>query len=400
MNTKIKHYHYQGIDQHGRLIKETLYAYNKTEAKKHLLQQHITPLGLYESLGSRLLQKKKTQLNEKNFINHLAQLLSHGHLLVNALTIITKICQNPYQQSTLEKIILALSQGKSLANSLKEHGNFSQTTLSLIAIGEHSSQLHNTLKAIKTHLSQAEKIRQQIKKAIAYPLCIIVVAVAVSVGMMFFVLPQFQQTFSNFNAKLPWITRILIQLSLTLKQTIFKIITYCSITYAILKFTMRRFSILRTYTQIFSWKLPFIGRFLYNCSLQQLFTLLAISISSGMTLIASLELATANLKHPTIRKKLRACIEILNQGSSLHQAFSQQLQLSASTLTIIAIAEQSSDISTALSQLAQQYQQQIDHKINNLNTLLEPAIILLLSIIIGGMVIAMYLPIFEIGNII
>lgn len=346
------------------------------------------------------MQQKKNQLNEKNFINQLAQLLSHGHVLVNALTIMTKSCQNPYQQFSLENITSALSQGNSLASALEEHSCFSQTTLSLIAIGEHSSQLNSILDAISTHLTQAEKIRQQIKKAMTYPLCIIIVALIVSLGMMFFVLPQFQQTFSSFNAKLPWITSTLITLSQTLKQHMFGIITYCYILYAILRTSIRHLSIVKTHIQMFSWKLPVIGRFLYTGCLQQLFTLLNISISSGMTLIASLELATDHLNHPSIRKKLRGCIKNLNQGGSLYQAFELQLKLSPSVLTLIEIAEQSGNLSPVLDQLAQQYQQHIDHKINTLNALLEPAIILLLSIVIGGIVIAMYLPIFEIGNII
>jgi type IV pilus assembly protein PilC len=389
-----------GTDKRGVRVKGQTRGSNPTIIKADLRKQGITPLKIKKQ-SSLFSQQKKKKITAKDiavFFRQLATMMSAGVPLVQAFEIIGRGHDNVSMRNLILKIKSEVESGTSLSETLAKHPiYFDELVVNLVNAGEQAGVLEALLDKIATYKEKTEYLKSKIKKAMFYPAAVIVVAIIVTAILLIFVVPQFEQLFTSFGADLPAFTRLVVNLSEFMQDwwwVVFGIAIGTVVGILQAKKRSRKFS--RTLDRIIL-KLPIVGTIMHKASIARYARTLSTMFAAGVPLVEALESvagATGNVVYSDAVLMIRDSVAT---GQQLQFAMSQTGLFPNMVEQMVAIGEESGALDTMLSKVADFYEQEVDDAVDALSSLLEPIIMSVLGVLIGGLVVAMYLPIFKLG---
>jgi len=389
-----------GTDKRGVRVKGQTRGSNPNIIKADLRRQGITPLKIKKQ-SSLFSQQKKKKITSKEiavFFRQLATMMQAGVPLVQAFEIIGRGHDNVSMRNLILKIKTEVESGTSLSETLaKTPVYFDELVVNLVNAGEQAGVLDALLDKIATYKEKTEYLKSKIKKALFYPTAVIIVAVIVTSILLIFVVPQFQQLFTSFGADLPAFTKLVVNLSDFMRDwwwVIFGIMTGAVVGLLEAKKRSRKFS--RNLDRM-TLRLPIIGTIMHKASVARFARTLSTMFAAGVPLVEALESvagATGNVVYSDAVLMVRDSVAT---GQQLQFAMSQTGLFPNMVEQMVAIGEESGALDTMLAKVADFYEQEVDDAVDALSSLLEPIIMSVLGVLIGGLVVAMYLPIFKLG---
>ncbi|NNJ92363.1 MAG: type II secretion system F family protein [Gammaproteobacteria bacterium] len=397
---KVLVFAWEGTDKKGNKVKGETNAANISLVRAELRRQGIN--------ASKVKQKAKPLLSRKKaitakdiaiFSRQLATMMSSGVPLVQSFDIVGRGHENPSMQEMLLSIKADIEGGTALAPALGKHPlHFDDLFCNLVEAGEAAGVLEELLDKIATYKEKTESLKAKIKKALTYPIAVIVVAIIVTAVIMIFVIPQFQNLFEGFGAELPAFTQLVVRMSdfvsswwwLMLGAIVGIVVSFGA--------AYKRSRAMREFLDKALLKIPVIGDIMHKASIARFARTLSTMFAAGVPLVEALESvagATGNVVYTNAVLKMR---EDVSTGQSLQLSMKQMNLFPHMVVQMVAIGEEAGSLDAMLSKVADFYEEEVDNAVDNLSSLMEPMIMSFLGIVIGGLVIAMYLPIFQMGS--
>jgi type IV pilus assembly protein PilC len=394
---------WEGRDKRGVKLKGQQIASNPNLVRAELRRQGINPIRvkkkpkpLLGGAGSRITPKEIAV-----FSRQLATMLKSGVPLVTSFQIIAGGVKNPRMRTMVEKIRAEVEGGGSLFEALTAHpGQFDELYTNLVRAGESAGVLDTILDEIASYKERIESIKGKIKKAMYYPLAVVGVAIIVTAILLVYVIPQFEDIFASFGAALPAFTQTIIDSSRWLRSNgLYVLVGFIAFitAFIIAKKRSKRFS--HTVDRI-SLKIPIIGDILEKSAIARFCRTLAITFAAGVPLVDALQIvagATGNAVYNDASARIREDVAV---GHQLQLAMQQTNVFPSMVIQMAAIGEEAGSLDAMLIKVAEAYEEEVNNAVDALSSLLEPLIIVFIGVIVGGMVIAMYLPIFKMAAVI
>lgn len=404
-NVKSLMFTYEGKNQQGNTVKGELTSVSLLMAKAELRKQGIVPIKVKKKTKSifsgggqgRAIRAADIAV----FSRQLSTMISAGIPIVQSLDILGRGAENVRFSSLIMSIKGDVESGTALSKAFHKHGNyFNDLFCNLIDAGEQSGQLDTMLDRIATYREKTEELKAKVKKALFYPSAVLVIAFLITSGLLIFVVPQFEKIFANFGADLPVATKFI--LSLSQGFTKYWYIIFGAITISTIAFIQARRRSQRFVDALQRWslKLPIIGIILRKSAIARFARTLSITFAAGLPLVEALNTvagATGNIIYADATRKVRDDVQV---GLQMHHAMTTTGEFPIMVTQMISIGEEAGSLEFMLSKVADFYESEVDTAVSNLSSLLEPVIMVILGIIIGGLVVAMYMPIFKLGGVI
>ncbi len=398
--SQITSFVWTGTDRKGQKIKGEVSAANIAVAKAELRKQGIIAKSVKKKPAALFSGRKRiTPLDISIFSRQLATMMKAGVPLVQSFDIVADGLEN----ASMKELVLAIKgdveAGNSLAGALKKHPlYFDELFCSLVDSGEQSGALETMLDRIATYKEKTEALKAKIKKAIKYPIAVIVVAVIVTTILLLKVVPTFEELFMGFGAELPAFTQMVIGMSRWMQANWYiflGVIGGSVFGFSEAKRRSKRFS---DGLDALMLKLPVVGNILYQSTIARFARTLATTFAAGVPLVEALESvagATGNVIYKNAVLKVK---DEVSSGTQLNFSMKSTGLFPAMAVQMTAIGEESGSLDAMLDKVATHYEQEVDASVDGLTSLLEPIIMAVLGVVVGGLIIAMYLPIFELGN--
>jgi type IV pilus assembly protein PilC len=389
-----------GTDKRGVRVKGQTRGSNPSLIRADLRKQGIIPLKVKKqsSLFSKGAKKKIIPKDIAVFFRQLATMMAAGVPLVQSFDIIGRGHENAGMRKLILSIKNEVESGTSLSETLGKHPlYFDELVVSLVGAGEQAGVLETLLDKIATYKEKTEYLKAKIKKAMFYPTAVIIVAFIVTAILLIFVVPQFEELFSSFGADLPAFTRVVVNMS-EFMQDYWWIVLGISIggVVGLLQAKRRSQKFGRALDRMVL-KLPIIGPIMHKAAVARYARTLGTMFAAGVPLVEALESvagATGNVVYSDAVLMIRDSVAT---GQQLQFAMNQTGLFPNMVEQMVAIGEESGALDTMLNKVADFYEQEVDDAVDALSSLLEPLIMSILGILIGGLVVAMYLPIFKMG---
>lgn len=399
---KISTFTFEGTDRKGGKIKGELVGANIALVKAQLRKQGINPTKVRKKGVSLFSKGKKIKPGDiALFTRQMATMMGSGVPLLQSFDIIAEGFDNPNMRKLVEEIKLEVASGNSLANSLRKKPlYFDDLYCNLVDAGEQSGALETLLDRVATYKEKTESLKAKIKKAMTYPIAVIVVAIIVSAILLIKVVPQFQEVFSNFGAELPAFTKMVIGLSKVLQEWWFVVLIGLFGAAFALKETHKRSENFRNSVDRWVLKIPVVGDILYKSAVARYARTLSTTFAAGVPLVEALDSVAGATGNVVFRTAVNQVKQDVSTGTQLNFSMRTTGVFPTMAIQMTAIGEESGSLDAMLDKVASYYEEEVDNAVDNLTTLMEPLIMAVLGVLVGGLVIAMYLPIFQLGKVV
>jgi type IV pilus assembly protein PilC len=400
-DTRVKEYTYlwEGIDRNNRNVRGEVKAASETVVTSNLRRQGIRIRKL-----KRQTFRGGGRVNEKDitfFTRQLATMLKAGVPLLQAFEIVARGHRNPRFSRLMMDIKGRVEAGSSLSQAFREHpAHFDSLYVNLVHAGETAGMLDGILERLATYKEKILALKSKIKSAMFYPISVIAVAIIVVWIIMIWVIPAFKSVFKGFGADLPAPTLIVMGISDFFVAYWWLMAAIIIGTIFGFFFLLRRSAAFRYAVDRISLKLPIIGGILEKATIARWTRTLATMFAAGVPLVESLDAvagASANAVYIAGTRKIQ---NEVSTGTSLTNAMHNTGLFPSMVLQMTQIGEESGSLDGMLSKVADFYEREVDDAVTALTSLLEPIIIVFLGVVIGGLVVAMYLPIFKLGSVV
>jgi type IV pilus assembly protein PilC len=395
---------WQGVNRKGKKINGELPANSIIELKAQLRKQGITPSRVKKKskpLFGLSGEKAITPADISLITRQIATMLGAGVPLVQTIQMIGSGNDNGKIRKLLSDIGTKLSSGIPLSDCLRDHPlYFDDLYCDLVASGEQSGALETIYGRIATYKEKAEALKSKIKKAMTYPIAVLVIAFVVTSILLIFVVPVFEEIFAGFGAELPAFTLMVIAISEFMQAYWYLGLAAMFGAGFLFKRAHRNSQKLRDGVDIFILKLPVIGDLLKKAAVARFARTLSTTFAAGVPLIDALDSAAGASGNAVFRDAILEVRTEVSSGMQMNLAMRNCKIFPDMVIQMVAIGEESGAVDDMLDKVANVYEQQVDDAVDGLTALLEPMIMAVLGVVIGGLIIAMYLPIFEIGNVI
>lgn len=396
-------YEYRAKEGPNEIKKGTIEAGSEKEAIEKVSQMGLIPIYISEynaPMQPKVISqtKKRGKIRSREitiFSRQLASLIKSGVPILDGLNIISEQSENQYFKEVLKDVYKSIKDGATLSFSLGQYPEaFSSLYIAMIRVGEDSGALPQVLLSIAEYRAKQEEMLSRIRMAMAYPILMAIVGIATVVFMLTFVIPRLTRIFVDMGQDLPVPTRILISISGVLRQWwIWGII--CLVIFIIRRQVRKKSAKLSL--SILKLRLPVFGKLVLKAELSRFTRTLALLIKNGIPILRGLEIAIAVIDNEVIKNQLRQSIKELEQGGSFGKSLKQSKIFPAFLTNLITVGEESGKLEEALSEVSSAYERDTDESIRTMASLLEPLMILVMGLVVGFVVIAMLLPIFEIN---
>lgn len=395
-------YIWQGTDKNGNKTKGEIQGSSQALVKAQLRKQGINPQRVKrkpkELFGTR--KQKITPGDIAVFTRQLATMMKSGIPLVQSFEIVGESLENPSMRELVMQIRDDVAAGNNFADTIRKHPRyFDDLFCNLVDAGEQSGALETMLDRLATYKEKSEALKAKIKKAMNYPIAVVVVALVVTGILLVKVVPQFAETFSSFGAELPAFTQMVLNLSDLAIAHWWKVLIGVGVGGFVFKEAKVRSEAFRNFLDRLTLKLPVIGP-IQNSSCYARFTrTLATTFSAGVPLVDALDSvagATGNIVYSTATKKIK---DDVTTGQQLNFAIKNTTLFPVMITQMVGIGEESGALDSMLDKCAIYYEAEVDNAVDGLTALMEPMIMAVLGILVGGLMIAMYLPIFQLGAV-
>ena len=401
---KINTYRWAGINRKGKKSSGEIKGTSNLEVKALLRKQGVTTTKVVKkseplfTLGSG---NKVLAADIAVVTRQIATMLIAGVPLVQSFKIVADGHEKPAMRELLTEINAEIQAGVPVADALRPHRKyFDSLYVDLVAAGEQSGSLDNVYDRISTYLEKTEALKSKIKKAMFYPAAVVAVAFGVTLLLLLFVVPQFEEIFASFGAELPAFTQFILGISRAVQEYWWIIVG--GIIAAIWLFKRAHFNSLkvRDKTDLFLLKIPVLGSILHKSSVARFSRTLATTFNAGVPLLEGLNSAAGASGNALYRDAILDAKEEVESGLMLNLAMRTTNVFPELLLQMIMIGEESGSIDDMLNKVASIYEMEVDDAVDGLTTLIEPMLMVVIGTLVGGLIIGMYLPIFEMGKII
>jgi type IV pilus assembly protein PilC len=401
--TVIRHdvpFTWEGMDKKGNRVTGKTLAVSENALRADLRRQGVVPTRIRKQ-SQRGTGKKIIAGDIAVFFRQLATMLAAGIPLVQAFEIVGAGHEKPKMQKLILDVKAQVEGGSSLHEALAKHPlHFDDLAVNLVEAGEHAGALENLLDKIATYKEKTEAVKKKIKKALFYPAAVLAVAVIVTTILLVFVIPQFEALFKGFGADLPAFTQMVINLSRFVQAKGVYILIVVGAAVWFFMYTYKRSRKLREFMDRAMLKFPIIGPILNKAAIARFARTLSTMFSAGVPLVEALESvagATGNIIYEDCTMKIR---DEVATGQRLQRAMENTGLFPNMVVQMIAVGEESGSLDSMSAKVASFYEEDVDNAVDSMSSLLEPLIMAILGVLVGGLVIAMYLPIFKLGAVV
>ena len=394
-------YVWEGTDKKGKRIKGKMLAVSEAAVKADLRRQGVLAKSVRKEMQLFKSGKKVTAEDIALFARQLATMLQAGIPMVQCFDIIG----NGHDKPSVQRLVLAIKSdiesGTSLHEALGKHPlYFDDLFVNLVEAGEQAGALETLLDKIATYKEKTEALKKKIKKALFYPAAVLAVAVIVTIILLIFVIPQFESLFQGFGADLPAFTQMVIDLSKFVQDTgIFIALVAGGAGYAFFYFK-KRSRPMRRFLDRMLLKAPIVGPIVVKAAIARYSRTLSTMFAAGVPLVEALSSvagATGNIVYEEGVLKIR---DEVSTGQRLQRSMEQTGLFPNMVIQMIAVGEESGSLDAMAAKVADFYEADVDAAVDAMSSLIEPLIMAILGVLVGGLVIAMYLPIFKLGAVV
>ncbi|WP_305883136.1 type II secretion system F family protein [Agarivorans sp. TSD2052] len=400
---KISAFNWSGINRKGGKVGGEYQAESISQVKAELRRQGITVTKVKKKSEGFLSQlgNKINAMDIAIVSRQIATMLSAGVPLVQSFGIISKSVEKPAMRELISEIAAEVESGTALSETLRKHPRyFDGLYCDLIEAGEQSGALETIYDRVAIYKEKAEALKSKIKKAMFYPVTVIIVAIIVTTILLLFVIPQFEEIFASFNAELPAFTQFVIGISRFLQDywpLIFGAIAAIIVGYVQ---AHRRSQAVKDATDRFVLKIPVINPILHKAAMARFARTLSTTFAAGIPLIDALRSASGASGNVVYRNAIDAVRIEVTGGMQMNIAMRTVNVFPDMVTQMVMIGEESGSLDSMLDKVANIYEQQVDDAVDGLTSMIEPLIMAVLGVLVGGMVVAMYLPIFKLGSVV
>jgi type IV pilus assembly protein PilC len=394
-------FNWEGTDRTGKKVKGKVVSTSEAAVRQELRRQGVVPTRVRKQSMLFRKQGKVTAADIAIFSRQLATMMTAGIPLVQSFDIVGAGHENPAMQKLILAIKADVEGGTALADALAKHPlHFDDLFVSLVAAGEQAGALETLLDKIATYKEKTEAIKKKIKKALFYPTAVVAVAIVVTCILLIYVIPEFESLFQGFGADLPAFTRFVIDISKFVQSTgwLLLIATVGGI-WGIIEAKKRNRSVQHFFDRVML-KLPIIGSILNKSAIARYARTLSTTFAAGVPLVEALTSvagATGNIVYESAVIKMR---DEVATGQRLQRAMENTDLFPNMVNQMIAVGEESGSLDAMSAKVADFYEEEVDNAVDSMSSLLEPLIMAILGVLVGGLVIAMYLPIFKMGAVV
>lgn len=394
---------YKGKNKEGKPVKGEIKGTNPNIVKAQLRKQGVTT-STVKKKPKPLFGSGKKPIKPQDiatFTRQMATMMKAGVPLVQSFDIVSEGAEKDSLRELIEEIRDDVASGSGFGVSLRKHPRyFDDLFCSLVESGEQSGSLETMLDRIATYKEKLETLKAKVKKAMTYPAAIIAVAVIVTGILLVKVIPVFGKTFEGFGADLPAFTLFVMGISeVAQKYWILwlVILTGVIIGFREAKLRSQKFS---DFVDKYILKLPIVGNILYEGIVARFARTLSTTFSAGVPLVDALNSVAGAAGNAVYRDGIYKVRDEVTTGIQLHQALRNTGLFPILLLQMASIGEESGALDEMLAKAAEHYEESVDHAVDNLTTLLEPLIMVVIGVLVGGLLVAMYLPIFNLGQVV
>jgi type IV pilus assembly protein PilC len=400
MNDSSTIYAWEGINRKGRRVTGKTSGHDLALIKAQLRQQGICPGRVRkQNLGFPTFTHAIKPADIALFTRQLATLLQAGIPLLQAFDIICEGVENRQLAELAKGLKHEISAGNSLTAALRKHPRyFDDLYCNLIAAGEQAGALETLLERVAIHLEKSQRLKARIKKAMTYPITVMVVASLVSAVLLIHVVPQFQSLFAGVDGQLPGFTLWVIALSEFLQHAWWFVALAMGAAIAGLRLAYRTSPGFRHGLEAGLLKLPLAGTLLKKSAIARYARTLSTTFAAGVPLVQALSSATGAVGIGPFKQAIERMRHDVSAGMQLNHSMATSGLFPGMAIQMTAIGEESGTLDGMLEKVASHYEADVDHLVDNLTTLMEPLIMVVLGGIVGALVIAMYLPVFQLGS--
>ncbi|MFV1984994.1 MAG: type II secretion system F family protein [Thiohalomonadales bacterium] len=394
---------WEGKNRKGQKVKGESPGNNVALIKANLRRQGINPTKVRKK-AKPLFGGGKTRIKAADisiFARQLSTMMNAGVPLVQSFEIIGKGHENKGMQDLLMKVKTDIEGGSNLSDALSKHPyHFDELFCNLVRAGEHAGILDDILDKVATYKEKTEAIKAKIKKAMTYPIAIVGVSFLITTLLMLKVIPQFEDLFAGFGADLPAPTKIVIAMS-----KFFQAYWYIMFgvigggIYSILQLKKKSIAFNHGMDKLML-KLPILGAIVRKAAIARYARTLATMFAAGVPLVEAMDSVAGAVGNVVYGEAVRKIRDEVSTGTQLNVAMRNVDLFPNMVVQMTAIGEESGSIDTMLSKVADFYEAEVDDAVDNMSTLIEPFIMVFLGGLIGGLVIAMYMPIFQMGKVV
>ena len=386
----------------GREIRNTIDAASEQAAVAALLNRNLLVLSIQEKIA----KKGKTQGGRVDladlviFTRQLATLIDAGITIVNSLQALADQTSNKVMRDTIRDICTRVESGESFSEALQKHPKaFNRLYNAMVGAGEKGGLLAEILSRLATYLENAEKLRKKVKSSLMYPTAVIVVAIGITTFLLVKVIPTFKEVYTGFGAALPGPTQVLIDISeLVRHYFLIMIIAMAAGVWGWLAF-------IKTPTGREFWdkhrlRLPIFGPIAHKICLARFTRTLASLVRSGVPILEVLQIVSQTVGNVIMEKAIKAAALDIERGEGISAAIGKNPIFPAMVIRMMSAGEQTGNIDNMLERVANFLDEEINNTLSGLMSLIEPILIVFLGIVVGGMVVCMFLPIFNLANVV
>ncbi|ENM5925183.1 type II secretion system F family protein [Vibrio mimicus] len=401
-NVALKNYRWKGINSNGKKVSGQMLALTELEVRDKLKEQHIQikkikkgSVSVFARITHRVKGKDITILTRQ-----LATMLTTGVPIVQALKLVGDNHRKAEMKSILAQITKGVEAGTPLSKAMRTASHhFDTLYVDLVETGEMSGNLPEVFERLATYREKSEQLRAKVIKALIYPSMVVLVALGVSYLMLTMVIPEFESMFKGFGAELPWFTQQVLKLSHWVQAySLWVFAAIVAMVFGLKALRKNSFQI-RLKTSRLGLKFPVIGNVLAKASIAKFSRTLATSFAAGIPILASLKTTAKTSGNVHFETAINEVYRDTAAGMPMYIAMRNTEAFPEMVLQMVMIGEESGQLDDMLNKVATIYEFEVDNTVDNLGKILEPLIIVFLGTVVGGLVVAMYLPIFNLMSV-
>lgn len=401
-SNQFKQYRWKGVNQRGKLVSGSTLALSENEVKDKLSEQSIRVKSLRKkslSLVTRLTQRVKKK-DITLLTRQLSTMLATGVPLIQALKLITLNHPKAEMKSILSYISKEVESGNPLSQSLGTASPlFDSLYTDLVATGEQSGNLAEVLQRIADYREKSQRLNAKVTKALIYPTMVMTTAFAVTYLMLTMVIPQFEAMFAGFGAELPWLTQQVLALSAWLQTYSGPSLLGLMLMLGVIKLGLTKSYRLQLLFSRALLKIPLLGNILTKAAIAKFSRTLATSFNAGIPILEGIRVSAKTVRNQHYNQAIKTALLDVTAGMPLYLSLRNANCFPEMVLQMIMIGEESGRLGEMLHKIADVYEFEIDNTVDNLGKIIEPTIIIFLGIAVGGLIVAMYLPIFNLMSV-
>lgn len=393
-------FRYTAKDSAGRKVSGTLDAADQEHAVETLRSKNLIPIFLLEEKSKQRLRSRKVKLDDLViFSRQLATMVDSGIPLVQALSILGEQVEKENFRQVILKIRQDIEEGAGFCDALAKHSNvFSALYINMVKAGEASGLLNDILDRLANYLEKTSALQRKVKSSLTYPIVVISMAIIITVFLLIKVVPTFKGIFDMLGGQLPLPTQILIGVSELIRKAFLLLVIF----FVGLSIVLKKWAATPKGKRTIDYhllKLPVFGELLRKVAIAKFSRTLSTLVKSGVPILGALEIVGKTSGNTIVEEAIDNARKSIKEGEPIAGPLSNSDVFPPMVVRMISVGEQTGELEKMLTKIADFYDEQVDAAVSSMTSLIEPLVIAFLGIIIGGIVVALFLPIFKITQL-